>query len=315
MADSSLKTPTSKETILSKKEYKIKTDGNFINIILLKTKNNIMIKSTFYEIKFNLDNFSLLTKILFKSIDEAFDFINNMFIKNNIKVKSISFESIKLVLEIYDNINFKNKEIEICLLENFENINLLIKDLFDLNTNLIKEISDIKEDNSKLRQENDKMKKEIDSLRDNYNYGMEQIKIQINNLYNQIMQLYQQRNNSLVMENQIMQQNRMQNQFNGQQEFFMNQNQIQMTQYNNNNIENQEKKMNIYFQRTSLFPRTITIICSPNDLISEVIQKYRTKASDNNKYFFLFNGKSLNENLTAGRGLVDGCSIDLISHK
>ena len=316
MNDSSFNTPSSEGTILAKKEYKIKKDGNFINISILKTQDNIIIKSSFYEIKLNLNNLSILTKIKLNSIDEAFNYINNLFIKNNIKVKSISFDSIKLVLEIYDSINFQNKEIELCLLENFENINLLIRDLFDLNTNLIKEINDIKDDNTKLKQENDKMRKEIDSLRNNnYNNQIEQIKIQITNLYNQIMQLYQQKNNSFIMENQTMPQNMILNQFKGQQEYFMNQNQIQMTQYNNKILEKQTKIMNIYFQRPSLTPRTITVICSPTDLISEIIQKYREKASDNNKYFFLYNGKTLDENSTVEKELVDGCSIDLYSHK
>jgi len=59
-----------KEDILIKKEFKLKYLSDFYEIIIGKTANNIIIQSYFYKLKLSLDNLSILTNIIFKSIDD-----------------------------------------------------------------------------------------------------------------------------------------------------------------------------------------------------------------------------------------------------
>jgi len=133
-------TPNEEEEILYKKEYKVLYNSDYINIIIEKTKKNIIIRSDYYEIKLNIENLSLLTKVIYKSIDESFEYINNIFIRNKFKIKEKNSKIIKLIIIIYDNIKGKDKEIELFLKENFDNKNFLIKELYNKFMKLEQEI-------------------------------------------------------------------------------------------------------------------------------------------------------------------------------
>ena len=199
-----LKTPIvfEDEEILSKKEFKIKYFSDYINIIIYKTKNNIIIRSSYYELKLSLEDLSLLTKIIYKSIDESFEFINNIFINNKYKIKEINLNEIKIIIITYDNIKGKDKEIELYLKENFNNTNYLIKELFNKFKELEKEIINEKNNNQKLFEENNiikneniNMKKEIEIIKNNNNnMEINEMKINIMNINNQIYQLQNQIN-------------------------------------------------------------------------------------------------------------------------
>ena len=54
------------EELLIKKEYITKYNSDIIKIIIGKTKDNIIIKSNYYELKFNKDYLSLLTFFNYK---------------------------------------------------------------------------------------------------------------------------------------------------------------------------------------------------------------------------------------------------------
>ena len=43
------------EEIIIKKEYKIKYQSNIVKIIIEKTKYNIIIRSSYYELKYNIN--------------------------------------------------------------------------------------------------------------------------------------------------------------------------------------------------------------------------------------------------------------------
>ena len=75
------------EEILIQKEYFAKYNSDLLRIIIGKTKHNIVIRNTYYELKLNKDDLSLLTKIIYKSIDESFKFLNNIFEQNKFKIK------------------------------------------------------------------------------------------------------------------------------------------------------------------------------------------------------------------------------------
>ena len=55
------------EEILNKKEYKTRFNSDLITIMIGKTKSDIIIRSSYYELKIEQENLSILTKIKFTS--------------------------------------------------------------------------------------------------------------------------------------------------------------------------------------------------------------------------------------------------------
>ena len=119
-----------KEKILLKREFKLQYLSDFYEIIIGKTKNNILLKSSYYEIKLDIENSSYLTNTIFKSVDDLFEFIENIFNQNKSYIKEIFPKEMKLIIKSYDVIKGKEKEIELVLLINFNDKNNIIKELF-----------------------------------------------------------------------------------------------------------------------------------------------------------------------------------------
>ena len=153
------------EELLSKREYKVKYNSDLITIIIGKTKNDIIIRSTYYELKINKESLSLLTKTIYKSIDESYEFIENIFNQNKFRIKEKTSNEIKLIIKAYDTIKRKEKELELCLIENFSNKNFLIKELFNKYMNIEKELIDDIKNNNVIKEENDKLKQEKYNLK------------------------------------------------------------------------------------------------------------------------------------------------------
>ena len=197
-----IKTPyeneDSEEEIIVKKEYKIKSLSNIVKIIIAKTKSNIIIRSSYYELKYNINDLSILTKIKFNSINEAYEFIDNIFNQNKYYIKEISSDKIILIINIYDKYKEKEKKIELYLTENFDNKNYLIKELFNKYNKIENELDVIKNDNmntklenNKLKQDNNNLKLEIELMKNNLNNQNNQIgglQMQIMNMMNQMQQ-------------------------------------------------------------------------------------------------------------------------------
>ena len=144
------------EDIVIKKEYKINYYSNILKIIIAKTKYNVIIRSSYYELKYNINDLSILTKIKFNSIDEAYEFIDNIFNQNKYYIKDISPDQIILIIKTYDVIKGKEKNIELYLTENFDNKNYLIKELFNKYNKIENEIDSIKNVNKITNEENNK---------------------------------------------------------------------------------------------------------------------------------------------------------------
>ena len=101
------------EIIVSKNEYKVKHLSDYITITIEKANDNIIIRSNYYELKLNIEKLSKLTKTIYKSIDEVYEFINNIFIQNKFKIQDKNSQMISIII-IYDDIKGKDKEIELC---------------------------------------------------------------------------------------------------------------------------------------------------------------------------------------------------------
>ena len=97
------------------------------------------------------------------------------------------------------------KDIELILLENFENKNILIKELFNKYINIEKEIYEMKNDNKLIKEENDKLKqdnnilkKEIEIIKNNNKNEIGGLHIQYMNMMNTFNQQIKQFMNRII---------------------------------------------------------------------------------------------------------------------
>ena len=301
------------EEIIIKKEYRIKYLSNIVKIIIAKVKYNIIIRSSYYELKYNINDLFILTKIKFNSIDEAYEFIVNIFNQKKYYIKEISSDKIILIIRTYDENKGKEKDIELYLTENFDNKNYLIKELFNKYNKIENEIDIIKndniitkEENNKIKQDNINLKLEIELMKKNINNQNNQIgglQMQIMNMINQIqqqiyniMQTINNMKNELNSLSYSINNSNLIKSFNNNSNFMnFSNNPNLMNEYNlsktnkfnsiNNNIIQSEKKIKIYFRSNNaninidpinkLFLEKVIIIeCGYDDEIHEIIEKY-----------------------------------------
>ena len=87
--DISLKTPKKQ---IELKEFTINKEGIKHLIKIGKTKDKIILSSLNYEAKFNLEDLIKISKLfnICKSIDEAYEFIVNLFSRNKVNIKEIN---------------------------------------------------------------------------------------------------------------------------------------------------------------------------------------------------------------------------------
>jgi len=284
------------------KEYTLKKDDNYLTFLIRKISDSILINSNYYEIKLNKDEFSGLTNINFGNIDEAYNFLKNLFNQDCVKIKAITSDTISLELKIN---NFQNKRVDLCLSENLNNQYYLFKDLYQKQMNLTKEVNFLKEDNFKLRQENMNIKNEFMILKNNFINEIDQIKNKISALINQITFLNQK---NFSLEKNI-------EQFKKDQQYIQ-----QQMMFQNQTIEKLDyflkgKSISVMFKNP--IGTIFTVNCYQKDLCSEMIKKYKNKdkgfCNDNN-LSFLFNGKNLELNRSlSDHGITNGSQIFVIN--
>ena len=201
--------PENEEELLIKKEFKLKYLSDTYKIIIGKSKNNIIIQSSFYELKLNKEYLSILTKFVFNSIDDSFEFIENIFDQKKSYIKNISSDEMKLIIKTFD-FKGKEKEIELYLMKNLDNKNEVIKDLINKLSKMEKEIKELKDDNIKIKQENTQLnqnisnlKMEINSMKNNKNNEIAKFQNQIMNISNMMNQMQQKINEFNFLKKEI----------------------------------------------------------------------------------------------------------------
>ena len=131
-------------------EYYLIKDNIIYKITVIKSKNQIIVNYRNYSISFNLIELSILFKKKFNNISKSYEYINNIFCENKVKIeKFIINKEMQLIFKI-DN----NKEIEITLLYEKEKNNFILN-----------EINKLKNDINDLKIENNKLKNKIESLK------------------------------------------------------------------------------------------------------------------------------------------------------
>ena len=89
-------------------EYYIIKENRVFKIIIKKRKNGIIIKYKSYETKLNINNLFNLANVQFDTIDEAYQFIINLFEENKVLIKNILInKSLKLLFNLNSNKNIE----------------------------------------------------------------------------------------------------------------------------------------------------------------------------------------------------------------
>ena len=133
-------------------EFYIIKENIIYKIIIHIDNNEIKIKSKNYEIVFDFNKISLITKEKFLKIIDAYDFIVNIFNENKVNIKNVH-KNKEIILNLKTS---NNKNIEISLLYNEKNNkDFLVNEIIKLK----KEINDINIENNKLKEEINILKK------------------------------------------------------------------------------------------------------------------------------------------------------------
>ena len=152
-------------------EYFIKKGNILFTIFIGKTRNYILIKTISYEIRLTPNEFSMLAKQIFKSMDEIYFFLKNIFEKKNVVIQEINNRMVKLLLGVFDMMKRGMKQIELILYSQ-NNINdFIFNDLFMKYMKLEENFNTLNEKNKKLVEENIKMKE------DNLNFKQDILKL------------------------------------------------------------------------------------------------------------------------------------------
>ena len=152
--------PTNSQTLsilLDTQEFFLINEDIIYKIVIGKNAFEIFIKNKNYMFTFNENDLSILAKIKFNSIDEAYDYITNLFEENKATIKNISLnKEMKLVIKIDT-----TKEIKFTLKYNKENNKINENN----NEYFINEINQLKNDINELKEENNILKAELNNLK------------------------------------------------------------------------------------------------------------------------------------------------------
>ena len=191
------------------------------------------------------------------------------------------------------------KDIELCLEENFEDKNYLIKELFNKCNNLENEIIPLKNNNHLLNEENKKLKEENMKIKN-------ELQLYQNNTMNSIMNALNSINEIKMDVNQIKQNNNI--------------------NFMNNHIIKEKNDIQVIFRYVlglEVNFKPIVLDCKPNDLVSDVINQFLKKSVfeiNEKEYAFIFNARDLNNGLKKNKtlleaGISNGTNIFVVKKK
>ena len=133
--------------IINKKEYILTKDNYIYKIGIYIDSDSINIKYSFYELNLKFKELSKIVNNNFNTIQDEFDFLNDLFINNKIQIKDIILNK-RIILTFKLNKNNTNNEKEIFLYLIYSKINkdFIINELYNEKINLEKESKKLKND-------------------------------------------------------------------------------------------------------------------------------------------------------------------------
>ncbi len=153
ISSSSLPTNSQSLSLITNcQDYYLIHENIIYKIVIAKNIYEIFIKCKSYAYIFNPEDLSILYNMKFNSIDEAYDYIIDIFEQNNAVINSINTKKdIKLLL----------KGISISLKYNIENSKITENN----NDYIINEFTQLRNEITELKEENRKLKEEINNLK------------------------------------------------------------------------------------------------------------------------------------------------------
>ena len=138
--------------LIELQEYFLQINNIIYKFCIYQRKNDIIVKCKNYEIRFNCNDLSLLTKSIFNSISDAYEFIINLFEDNNVKIKNVKRNrEIILLCKIF--IYNKEKDIELFLKYDKSKSDYIIKQINDNYYKLKEEIDNLNGEANSLKKE------------------------------------------------------------------------------------------------------------------------------------------------------------------
>ena len=151
------------DTILELNEYIIPKGPIPITFFLSKTKNYVIIRSISYELKLNQNDFSMMFKQIFRTIDEIYLFLKKIFEQKSIIIQELTSKMMKIVIVLAIG-QGGQKKVELYLPCQKEINSYIINDLFMKYLKLEENNYNLNEKNKKLIEENVKFKNDITTL-------------------------------------------------------------------------------------------------------------------------------------------------------
>ena len=299
---------------LEQKKYKAKYNYSFIPLIIERTNFAVIIRSSYYQLQLSCQDLSQLTGIIFNSLQEVFSLITNSFDNNNYYIKEISNSKLNIIIKIYVDSRKMQKDIELILAENFEDKNSLIKELFNKYNNVENGIKQLKNNNFLLNEENKRLKEDNMNLKNQLQLNQKNTMNNFEDLQMKIMNAFNMINELKMTLNQIQEKSNMNfmNNFQGN-------NMIPMSQ-SNNEIQYEKNIMSVIFycQGIEAIPRKCSVFCKPDDLVSDLLEKYKKKIGfkfDENELRFSYNAQTLNKKRTIKESGIINNSIIYVYYK
>ena len=151
------------DTIVELNEYIIPKGPIPITFFLSKTKNYVIIRSISYELKLNQNDFSMMFKQIFRTIDEIYLFLKKIFEQKSIIIQELTSKMMKIVI-VLAIAQGGQKKVELYLPCQKEINSYIINDLFMKYLKLEENNYNLNEKNKKLIEENIKFKNDITTL-------------------------------------------------------------------------------------------------------------------------------------------------------
>ena len=151
------------DTIVELNEYIIPKGPIPITFFLSKTKNYVIIRSISYELKLNQNDFSMMFKQIFRTIDEIYLFLKKIFEQKSIIIQELTSKMMKIVIVLAIG-QGGQKKVELYLPCQKEINSYIINDLFMKYLKLEENNYNLNEKNKKLIEENIKFKNDITTL-------------------------------------------------------------------------------------------------------------------------------------------------------
>ena len=151
------------DTILEINEYIIPKGTIPITFFISKTKNYVVIRSISYELKLTTNDFSMMLKQIFRSIDEIYIFLKKIFEQKSIIIQEVTSKMMKIVIVLAMGQGVQ-KKVELYLPSQKEINSYIINDLFTRYLKLEENSYILNDKNKKLIEENTKFKNDITNL-------------------------------------------------------------------------------------------------------------------------------------------------------